>query len=151
MGYNGNTALTWTDARIIKLKQLWKAGLTAELIANEIGNVTRNAVIGKAHRLNLTKRTHNPAEPRVINKPPAHKDRLQKPKAPKLVLIHTSNLPAVVHRRETQRAAITRVKFLGRPVEFYPPGDKLSPFPSEDFTPGGATLADIRAIQSLYV
>ena len=46
--------MPWTYERIEKLKQLWDEGLTASRIAAELGEVTRNAVIGKAHRLNLS-------------------------------------------------------------------------------------------------
>ena len=45
--------MPWTYERIEKLKQLWDEGLTASRIAAELGEVTRNAVIGKAHRLGL--------------------------------------------------------------------------------------------------
>ena len=46
--------MAWTDDRIDKLKQLWGKGNTASQIAQIIGEVTRNAVIGKANRLNLS-------------------------------------------------------------------------------------------------
>ncbi|MBR0879499.1 MULTISPECIES: GcrA family cell cycle regulator [Bradyrhizobium] len=49
--------LTWTDDRVEQLKKLWEAGLSASQMAAEIGNVTRNAVIGKIHRLGLSGRT----------------------------------------------------------------------------------------------
>ena len=48
--------MSWTYERIEKLKQLWEEGLTASRIAAELGDVTRNAVIGKAHRLGLSGR-----------------------------------------------------------------------------------------------
>lgn len=47
---------SWTDDRVELLKKLWGDGKTASQIAEELGGVTRNAVIGKAHRLNLSKR-----------------------------------------------------------------------------------------------
>src|SRR5882672_10904658 len=46
----------WTAERIEQLRKLWDAGLSARQIAAEIGNCTRNAVIGKVHRLALTGR-----------------------------------------------------------------------------------------------
>jgi GcrA cell cycle regulator len=46
----------WTDERIDRLKQLWEDGMTAGQIATELGGVSRNAVIGKAHRLGLKAR-----------------------------------------------------------------------------------------------
>ena len=49
--------MSWTLEREEKLKELWKKGHTASQIASMLGDTTRNAVIGKAHRLNLEART----------------------------------------------------------------------------------------------
>ena len=46
--------MSWTEERVKKLEELWGKGSTASQIAEIIGDVTRNAVIGKAHRLNLS-------------------------------------------------------------------------------------------------
>ena len=46
--------MSWTEDKIAKLKELWGKGNTASQIAEIIGGVSRNAVIGKAHRLNLS-------------------------------------------------------------------------------------------------
>ena len=48
--------MSWTDERIDRLKELWSQGMTASHIADELGGVSRNAVIGKAHRLGLQSR-----------------------------------------------------------------------------------------------
>ena len=48
--------MSWTPERENKLKELWKKGHTASQIASMLGDTTRNAVIGKAHRLNLEAR-----------------------------------------------------------------------------------------------
>jgi GcrA cell cycle regulator len=48
--------MSWTDERIDHLKSLWEKGMTASQIAEELGGVSRNAVIGKAHRLGLQSR-----------------------------------------------------------------------------------------------
>tara|TARA_B100001989_G_C24400327_1_gene393864 strand:- start:133 stop:633 length:501 start_codon:yes stop_codon:yes gene_type:complete len=48
--------MSWTDEKVNKLKDLWAKGHTASQIAAELGDTTRNAVIGKAHRLNLQAR-----------------------------------------------------------------------------------------------
>ena len=48
--------MSWTHDRIEQLKKLWEAGYTASSIATELGGITRNAVIGKAHRLGLSGR-----------------------------------------------------------------------------------------------
>ena len=46
--------MSWNDEKVAKLKELWGKGNTASQIAEIIGGVSRNAVIGKAHRLNLS-------------------------------------------------------------------------------------------------
>tara|TARA_A100001388_G_C28479809_1_gene361828 strand:+ start:68 stop:562 length:495 start_codon:yes stop_codon:yes gene_type:complete len=46
--------MSWTEEKVNKLKELWGKGSTASQIAEIIGGVSRNAVIGKAHRLNLS-------------------------------------------------------------------------------------------------
>ncbi|AHE53188.1 GcrA family cell cycle regulator [Sphingomonas sanxanigenens] len=48
--------MAWTDERINQLKTMWEQGMTASQIAEELGGVSRNAVIGKAHRLGLQSR-----------------------------------------------------------------------------------------------
>ena len=48
--------MSWTDEKVEKLRDLWAKGQTASRIAEALGNTTRNAVIGKAHRLNLEAR-----------------------------------------------------------------------------------------------
>jgi GcrA cell cycle regulator len=64
------TGMAWTDERVDKLKALWKKGLSASQIATELGeNITRNAVIGKAHRLGLSSR------PSPVKKPAQAKPR----------------------------------------------------------------------------
>lgn len=55
----------WTDERVEDLKKLWQDGLSASQIAKQLGGTTRNAVIGKVHRLNLSGRAapSKPARP----------------------------------------------------------------------------------------
>ena len=48
--------MSWTEERIERLKSMWAEGATASQIAEELGGVSRNAVIGKAHRLGLEQR-----------------------------------------------------------------------------------------------
>lgn len=45
--------MTWTEERVMRLRELWAQGLSASQIAAQIGGISRNAVIGKAHRLGL--------------------------------------------------------------------------------------------------
>ena len=55
---------TWTDERVEQLRKLWNDGLSASQIAGELGGITRNAVIGKVHRLGLSGRAKSPSAPR---------------------------------------------------------------------------------------
>jgi len=74
--------MTWNDERVELLKKLWTDGLSASQIASELGGITRNAVIGKVHRLGLSGRAKTPASavPRP-RKPraPAHMMRVTRP------------------------------------------------------------------------
>jgi GcrA cell cycle regulator len=63
----------WTDERVEQLKSLWTEGLSASQIARALGGVTRNAVIGKVHRLGLAGRAT-----------PTRSDRPRLPSAPKM-------------------------------------------------------------------
>ena len=63
--------MPWTDERVDTLKKLWAEGLSASQIAGKLGmGVTRNAVIGKVHRLNLAGRVNTPRQqtPRTARK-----------------------------------------------------------------------------------
>ena len=59
--------MAWTDERIKQLRQLWSEGQSASKIAEKLGGVTRNAVIGKIHRLGLSNRSEN-SEKNIITK-----------------------------------------------------------------------------------
>src|ERR1700748_59505 len=81
-GKSAMTVLTWSDDRVEQLKKFWEAGLSASQIAAELGNVTRNAVIGKVHRLGLSGRAKSPssAAPRQRQDRPAqHLMRVARP------------------------------------------------------------------------
>ena len=67
----------WTDERVATLKKLWLDGLSASQIAKQLGGVTRNAVIGKVHRLGLAGRA---TAPRVERPRPAPQPRLHTPR-----------------------------------------------------------------------
>jgi GcrA cell cycle regulator len=93
--------MSWTDERVEYLKKLWTDGLSASQIAAELGQgITRNAVIGKVHRLGLSGRekssnSAHPARPRV--KQPT------RPVAPA-----PRNAPALMSRGNTALAAAPR-------------------------------------------
>ena len=77
--------MSWTDERIAKLTRMWEGGATASQIADDLGGVSRNAVIGKAHRLGLKARPSpvKPNEkPEVAAKPVAEAPRVAPPLRP---------------------------------------------------------------------
>ena len=79
--------MSWTDERIATLKKMWEGGSTASQIADELGGVSRNAVIGKAHRLGLKSRpspdkASEKKKPAVKAKPAAPKPVAKKPVKP---------------------------------------------------------------------
>ena len=65
--------MSWTDERIATLKKMWEGGSTASQIAEELGGVSRNAVIGKAHRLGLKSRPSTVKAGEKKKKAPAKK------------------------------------------------------------------------------
>ena len=79
--------MSWTDERIATLTKMWEGGATASQIADELGGVSRNAVIGKAHRLGLKARPSpvKANEPKPEPRPreaPARPVVKARPKAP---------------------------------------------------------------------
>jgi GcrA cell cycle regulator len=88
--------VTWTDTRVETLTSLWGDGLSASRIAARLGDTTRNAIIGKVHRLALTSRktvvTQRPMRPplptatrpkRAPSPPPAGRSRKSRTKPPR--------------------------------------------------------------------
>ena len=75
--------MSWTDERIATLTKMWEGGATASQIADELGGVSRNAVIGKAHRLGLKSRP-SPVKANEPKPAPARKEAEARP-APKAV------------------------------------------------------------------
>ena len=81
--------MSWTDERVESLKKLWAEGLSASQIAAQLGGVSRNAVIGKVHRLKLSSRGRANAAPARPKKPatvaapsPAPSAPVRKPQRP---------------------------------------------------------------------
>ena len=75
--------MSWTDERVEQLKKLWSDGLSASQIAAELGGITRNAVIGKVHRLGLSGRAKSPSSsaPRPRKPRATHMLRVSRPVA----------------------------------------------------------------------
>lgn len=78
--------MAWTEDRVAILTKLWAEGLSASQIANQLGGVTRNAVIGKVHRLGLSGRAKpsRPKAPRVRSVSRARKAVPAKPREKKI-------------------------------------------------------------------
>lgn len=78
--------MSWTDERVELLKKMWGEGQSASQIAKELGGVTRNAVIGKVHRLGLSNRatggTKAEAKPKAAPKSEPKAKPAPKPAAP---------------------------------------------------------------------
>src|SRR6188508_2836724 len=74
--------MSWTEERIERLKAMWTEGSTASQIADELGGVSRNAVIGKAHRLGLEARP-SPVKPGEEKETPKRSAKAAVPKAAK--------------------------------------------------------------------
>ena len=73
--------MSWTDERVETLKKLWQDGHSASQIAKQLGGVTRNAVIGKVHRLGLSGRAAPSSPARPMYKPAPRPARAAAPAA----------------------------------------------------------------------
>ena len=83
--------MSWTDERVELLKTMWGEGKSASQIAKELGGVTRNAVIGKVHRLGLSNRA-TPAK--TAKEKPAPKEAAKPKAAPKPAAAKETPKPA---------------------------------------------------------
>ena len=86
--------MSWTDDRIEELRRMWAEGLSASQIAGALGGVTRNAVIGKIHRLGLSgrvKASPRPATRTVQSKPVAR----QRTAAPRVMAVGSAAVKVV--------------------------------------------------------
>ena len=98
--------MSWTDERIDRLKTMWENGLTASQIADDLGGVSRNAVIGKAHRLGLKSRPSPVKANDAEAKPAAAKPKVklaEKPAAPRPAV---AGAPAAPSERTVTAAPI---------------------------------------------
>ena len=98
--------MSWTDERIEKLTKMWEGGATASQIADELGGVSRNAVIGKAHRLGLKARPSPVKANEKAEAPtaPAAKPAAPRP-APAAAPVPRPAAPAAAPRAATPAAA----------------------------------------------
>ena len=101
----GGEKMPWTEDRVDTLKKLWADGLSASQIAGKLGmGVTRNAVIGKVHRLNLAGRVNTPRSqtPRTARKPTD--GQRAAPRGPSQPSMPTAGATALKSYAQTQSA-----------------------------------------------
>lgn len=95
--------MSWTDERVETLKKMWGEGKSASQIAKELGGITRNAVIGKVHRLGLSNRatTKKPSAPaKEKAKPTTAEGKPSAPKKPEPPRpLHVANATSIPPRR----------------------------------------------------
>lgn len=121
--------MSWTDERVETLKKMWTEGQSASQIAKELGGVTRNAVIGKVHRLGLSNRSDDTEEsaPKVeaAPKPVAPKVELPKVEAvkPEPVEPQPIKVEPVVAPIPLRKAIIPA----GQPLPPQPSANEISP------------------------
>jgi GcrA cell cycle regulator len=155
----GRIGMSWTEERIEKLTKMWEGGATASQIADELGGVSRNAVIGKAHRLGLKARP----SPVKANEKPERPPRAPKPKAPRprarqapKAKAAAPGPPAPARRQPSRRCRLRRRKpaaarpprdaadRLGRPRRLPAPGPRrpAGADPARPAAPPGAGQAE---------
>ncbi|MFY0635638.1 MAG: GcrA cell cycle regulator [Vannielia sp.] len=130
--------MSWTDERVETLKRMWGEGQSASQIAKELGGVTRNAVIGKVHRLGLSNRATGAApaqaakpaakeKPAVAAKPKA-KAKPQKPApAETSAAKPAKEEPATQSAAPPMSAARKAIIPAGQPLPPQPSANEISP------------------------
>jgi GcrA cell cycle regulator len=131
--------MSWTEERIERLKKMWHDGATASQIADELGGVSRNAVIGKAHRLGLEQRPSpvKPGDEKDVKKPAAAAPAAAAPKAaaPKAEATKTAApapAAAAAQSAQPQRPSAQELQYRSiGPGGFVRqgPGDQQAPIP----------------------
>ena len=124
--------MSWTDERIDQLKTMWEKGLTASQIAEELGGVSRNAVIGKAHRLGLKSRP-SPVKPGEAKPKAAPKRPRQRPSPPKRRRPRPRQKPTARRSRPMRLSAAKPVRAAPAPAPA--PAPQPAPRPVEAAEP----------------
>ncbi|NRB33488.1 MAG: GcrA cell cycle regulator [Rhodobacteraceae bacterium] len=120
--------MSWTDERVELLKKMWGEGQSASQIAKELGGVTRNAVIGKVHRLGLSNRTGGGGSaPKAEPKPKAVEEA--KKSAPSKPEPAPEPEPVAAEAAPAPRTVPARAKIIpaGQPLPPQPSANEISP------------------------
>ncbi|MGO4907286.1 GcrA family cell cycle regulator [Pseudorhodobacter sp. W20_MBD10_FR17] len=142
--------MSWTDERVETLKKMWAEGQSASQIAKELGGVTRNAVIGKVHRLGLsnratgtpTKEEEAPVAPKVepVAKP------VETPRAAEPKPVAPAPRPSTTPINPTVAQVVNNVTPLPLRKSIVPAGQPLPPQPSaNEISP--EALASVREVE----
>ena len=124
--------MSWTDERVETLKKMWNEGQSASQIAKELGGVTRNAVIGKVHRLGLSNRTGvapqpapapQQAAPSAPAQPAAAPPRAEPAPEPEAAKPAAADEDAPIPMSAARRAIIPA----GQPLPPQPSANEISP------------------------
>lgn len=136
--------MSWTDERVETLKRMWAEGQSASQIAKELGGVTRNAVIGKVHRLGLSNRVAGGKEdeddtPVATAKPEPRPE-------PAAARPEPAARPAAAERPAPAPAPASNVTALPIRKAIVPAGQPLPPQPSaNEISP--EALASVREVE----
>lgn len=122
--------MSWSDERIELLKKMWNEGQSASAIAKELGGVTRNAVIGKVHRLGLSNRVgpgQTPAAPATAPVK-AVKEKTAAPEAPTAVEAEAdAPRPTAPPERQLPIPPRRPIIVAGQPLPPQPSANEISP------------------------
>jgi GcrA cell cycle regulator len=105
--------MSWTDERVELLKKLWTDGLSASQIAAELGGITRNAVIGKVHRLGLSGRAKSPSSSAPRQRKPRSASQVMRISRP-AIRGNTALAQAFEYDVETEHAPVENVIPMGQ-------------------------------------
>lgn len=125
--------MSWTDERVEILKKMWGEGQSASVIAKELGGVTRNAVIGKVHRLGLSNRSSGgskaPAGDKATAKTAAKPKVAAKPKAAPKKAAEPAPKPEEAPAADAKPATPARKAIIpaGQPLPPQPSANEISP------------------------
>lgn len=148
--------MSWTDERVETLKKMWTEGQSASQIAKELGGVTRNAVIGKVHRLGLSNRADEVEDIAPMSEPskPEAKSDAARVDAPKVEPIRVETAKANMSEDETSQDEVAKpapkVETTIAPIPMrkaiIPAGQPLPPQPSaNEISP--EALASVREVE----
>lgn len=138
--------MSWTDERVETLKRMWNEGQSASQIAKELGGVTRNAVIGKVHRLGLSNRVGGKDDEEEGASAPAPAAAAKPDPAPRPEPAPRAETPRPAAPSAAAPAPASNVTALPVRKAIIPAGQPLPPQPSlNEISP--EALASVREVE----